>query len=251
MFSTKTKLISMQAIVLGGSGQVGLKLVEKLVQLPECSRITLVSRRPLDEYRTHEKINVRVVADMDNIAELDFDNHNAAFMLMGLGQPSKHTKDELERVDALIPIAFARACQRNKVPHMSVLSAVGADASAQYSNVTKTAAGGGWYCHVKGIMEDGKGKGKMEHGIKAMAFESVVIVQPAGIYPGNNNTPSFFGWLNEKLNPILPGKFETASSWAIAECMVQNMKQQLAGCIQGTKVICGGKDIKASSPQSA
>jgi hypothetical protein len=74
----------------------------------------------------------------------------------------------------------------------------------------------------------------------------VGIFQPAGIYPGNSNTPSLVGQLNAFLNPILPGAFETASSQQIADSMVQHMKQQLAGTLTGQKTVAGGKAIKDS-----
>jgi len=238
MSFTATKL-GLQAIVLGGSGQVGSKLLSALQKLPECSKVTVLSRRPLDDF-SDDKIKVEVI-DYDSLGESKMDaifkSHNAAFMMMGVGASSKSNKDELERIDADIPIAFAQACARNDVQHMSVLSAVGADPTAKYSNITKTAAGGGWYSYCKG---------KMEEGIKALPFESVVIVRPAAIYPGNNNTPSALGWINAKLNPILPGRFETASSQDIAESMVTLMKQQVAKVLQGTKVIDGGKAVKDS-----
>jgi uncharacterized protein YbjT (DUF2867 family) len=229
--------------VLGGSGQVGSKLVSKLLQLPrsECSKITLLSRRSLDNVGADERIAVKIV-DLDKLgdkASMDdvFKGHNCAFMLMGVGQPSKVSKEELEKIDADIPIAFADACNRNGVKHMSVLSAVGGDSKAKYSSITKTAAGGGWsaYC-----------KGKMEDGIKAMPFTSISIIQPAGIYPGNKNTPSMLGKLNELLNPVIPGKFETSSSTQIAESMVKHMKEQIASKWNGVKLVTGGKAIKDS-----
>ena len=156
---------------------------------------------------------------------------------MGIGQPRKASQEEVERIDADIPILFSEACTRNKVEHMSVLSAYGADPKATYSSWTGTGAGGGWYNYCKG---------KMEEGIKALPFASIGIFQPAGIYPGNSNTPSLVGQLNAFLNPILPGAFETASSEQIADSMVQLMKKQLAGIVTGQKTVTGGKAIKDS-----
>jgi uncharacterized protein YbjT (DUF2867 family) len=245
----------MQAIVLGGSGQVGSRLVTSLLRLSpeECSKITLISRRPLDEFQNDDRVSVQIV-DYANLSKGDesssssmdlmFQDHNSAFMLMGIGEPRKATsQEELERVDADIPIAFSAACARNGVKHMSVLSAIGADSKQTYSRWTTTAAGGGWYSYCKG---------KMEEGIQALPFESVLFFQPAGIYPGNENTPSLVGKLNALLNPILPGRFETASSEQIADSMVKLMKEQLLDSSSNSKwtgsnnTITGGQAIKNS-----
>jgi uncharacterized protein YbjT (DUF2867 family) len=242
MFST-AKVKKMQAVVLGGSGQVGSKLVASLQRLSrdECGKITLISRRPLDGFDGDDRVAVQVV-DYDKLGDASvvdtiLQNHNAAFMLMGVGQPRKASQEEVERIDADIPIRFSEACTRDKVEHISVLSAYGADPKATYSSWTGTGAGGGWYNYCKG---------KMEEGIKALPFASVGIFQPAGIYPGNSNTPSLVGQLNAFFNPILPGAFETASSEQIADSMVQHMKQQLAGTLTGHKTVTGGKVIKDS-----
>jgi hypothetical protein len=195
----------------------------------------------LDDFKNDDRVSVQIV-EFDNLedksADSIFKDHNAAFMLMGIGQARKASKEELERIDADVPIAFSAACARNGVKHMSVLSTVGADSKQNYSRWTDTAAGGGWYCFCKG---------KMEEGIKALtSFQSVLFFQPAAIYPGNDNTPSLVGKLNALLNPILPGQFETASSEQIAQSMVKHMKEQLDSKLTGSNAITGGKAIKDS-----
>jgi uncharacterized protein YbjT (DUF2867 family) len=157
-------------------------------------------------------------------------------MLMGVGEARKVSQLELERIDADIPIAFAKMCHQNGgVQHISVLSALGANSHRQYSRWTGTAAGGGWYAHCKG---------KMEEGIQTLPFASVTILRPAVIFPGNVNTPSLVGRFNETLNPILPGPLQTVSSMQIAQCMVEQMQQQVAGDWCGVKVVAGGQAIK-------
>lgn len=70
---------------------------------------------------------------------------------MGIGQPSKVTREELERVDLTIPTAFATASKAaGCVRHISLLSSVGADAEAKPSRLMGTAAGGGLYLRIKG-----------------------------------------------------------------------------------------------------
>jgi hypothetical protein len=78
----------------------------------------------------------------------------------------------------------------------------------------------------------------------AASVSSVTILRPAVIFPGNVNTPSLVGRFNEMLNPILPGSLQTVSSVQIAQCMVEQMQQQVAGDWRGVKVIAGGQAIK-------
>lgn len=52
-------------------------------------------------------------------------NHDVAFMTLGIGRASKASKDELMKVDALVPVAFAKAAKAANINHFSLLSAVG------------------------------------------------------------------------------------------------------------------------------
>lgn len=230
---------SIKAVILGGSGNVGKQVVSALCAStdPEYS-VTLISRRPLPEFDNNSgnnsKVKVRVVENMDKLEAEDLQGFDAGFMLMGIGKASQASKEELLRVDCSVPVAFATACKKGGVHHFSSLSSVDADITQQYSPFTKSGAGGGWYLHVKGAMEE---------GVTAQNFRSAAFFRPAGIYPGNDNTPSTFGWLNEKLNWLLPAKYVTAGTTVIADAMVVTMKAQLSGTITGCKVVDGGQAI--------
>lgn len=69
---------------------------------------------------------------------------------LGIGKSSQATAEELERVDVTLPSAFARSLKAANVHHVALLTAVGADITAKPSAITKTAAGGGLYNHLKG-----------------------------------------------------------------------------------------------------
>lgn len=60
-----------------------------------------------------------------------------AFCTLGVGQPSKVSKEELHRVDVEYSSAFAQACRQAGVEHISLLTAVNtsADSSLYYSRV--------------------------------------------------------------------------------------------------------------------
>ena len=84
----------------------------------------------------------------------------------------------------------------------------------------------------------------MEDSVRNEVFTSTLFFRPAVIYPGNDNTPNGFGWLNEKLNWLLPGVYNTVGSEEIAQAMVNQMAQQLAGDVVGVKAVDGGADIR-------
>eukprot|EP01013_Petalomonas_cantuscygni_P010139 TRINITY_DN23134_c0_g1_i1.p1 TRINITY_DN23134_c0_g1~~TRINITY_DN23134_c0_g1_i1.p1 ORF type:complete len:237 (+),score=28.01 TRINITY_DN23134_c0_g1_i1:110-820(+) len=223
----------MRAVVLGGSGQVGSRLVAMLRDSSDVERITLISRRPLPEFEQDSRIEVRVVDPLDRVDSADLTGHNTAFMMLGFGKASTATKEDLLRVDATIPVAFANACRSSGVSRFAALSAVGSDASATWSSITRTGAGGGWYNHCKGIMEE---------GVLRAGFERVGIIRPAGIYPGNDNTPATFGWLVSKAQCMMPQRFENASADEVAGATLAAVRESSSA---GTQVIVdGGRAVK-------
>ena len=96
----------------------------------------------------------------------------------------------------------------------------------------------GWYSHVKGTMED---------EIEKKGFISLALFRPAMIYPGNENSPASFGWLNQKLNWLLPNAFNTASCTDIAQGMDFTMRKQIRGTITGKVVMDGGRAVVESA----
>jgi nucleoside-diphosphate-sugar epimerase len=132
-----------RAVVLGGSGNVGARLVHLLSQ-PESvySSVTLISRRSLPQFENSPKITVKVFDDLSRLDDETFGTHDVGFMLLGAGKPSQISKDDLFQIDCAIPANFAQACKRNGVQHLSALSSLGADSTQKYSWLTKSAAGG-------------------------------------------------------------------------------------------------------------
>jgi hypothetical protein len=92
----------------------------------------------------------------------------------------------------------------------------------------------GWSSHVKGTMED---------EMKKKEFKSLAIFSPAAIYPGNDNTPSTFGWLNQQLNWVIPGAYNTVSAANIGLGMDLLMRKQVKGEVAGTVNVSGGEAI--------
>ena len=57
---------------------------------------------------------------------------------MGVGRPSKSTKEVIMQVDCDLPIAFANAAKATGTQHFSTLSAVGSDVTVNQYLVMNT-----------------------------------------------------------------------------------------------------------------
>jgi nucleoside-diphosphate-sugar epimerase len=141
---------SLRALILGGSGNVGSRLVQQLLNTEHCpcsfTSITLISRRPLPQYDDHllssNLLNIRIIEDLNKLDHEISGNYDVGFMLLGAGKPSQLSKEELAEIDRDIPVKFGQYCAKSGVRHMSILSSLGADQTQKYSWLTKTAAGG-------------------------------------------------------------------------------------------------------------
>lgn len=131
-----------RAVFLGSSGAVGSLLLDELLASPACSEVQVVVRRP-SARGAHPKIIPRVVDFERYLSSLSF-NSEVAFCTMGVGEPSKVSKEQLWKVDVEFALAFARCCHASGVKHISLLTAAGADPKSRSH-----------YFKVKGAVEEG------------------------------------------------------------------------------------------------
>lgn len=198
-----------KAAVLGGSGSVGKHVLKNLLADSQCEKVVLVSRRELDDLKALDpkRVEVEVCDPLDNVNESNLKGSTVAFCTVGHGSSKKASKEDLLRVDAEIPGAFANACAKAGVTHYCLMTAVGADESAKWSFLTRTAAGGGYYNHVKGVAE----RLTTEAGIPY-----TYVAQPAMLL-GSPHTPKVLTFVP---NAILPRKMSSANVADIAKGMV-------------------------------
>eukprot|EP00904_Undaria_pinnatifida_P013794 jgi/Undpi1/9545/HiC_scaffold_27.g12001.m1 len=131
---------------------------------------------------------------------------------MGVGKPSKVSREELERVDLAIPTAFAKASRdAGCVRHISLLSSVGADASLKPGRLTGTTAGGGMYLGTKG---------KVEKNFEDVGLESAAFFRPAMLI-GNANTPGWGPLASKLVTWMLPKKYKEIHIEALGGAMVK------------------------------
>jgi uncharacterized protein YbjT (DUF2867 family) len=178
----------LSVVMLGASGAVGGHVVRQLTTFAELQRLTLLVRHSLAA-PTHSAIEQHVV---DVINPSSYQNHlpshNAAICTLGMGQPSKFSKEEFVRVDKDAVLAFAVACKQAGVRHFELLSAVGANAKSRF-----------FYLRIKGELED---------GLKAIGFERLSLFEPSMILTPTNRyglSQAIVLKVWPLLNPLLVG----------------------------------------------
>eukprot|EP00579_Thalassiosira_antarctica_P007771 CAMPEP_0201891076 /NCGR_PEP_ID=MMETSP0902-20130614/33596_1 /ASSEMBLY_ACC=CAM_ASM_000551 /TAXON_ID=420261 /ORGANISM="Thalassiosira antarctica, Strain CCMP982" /LENGTH=229 /DNA_ID=CAMNT_0048422127 /DNA_START=85 /DNA_END=774 /DNA_ORIENTATION=+ len=220
------------AAVLGGSGSVGKHVLKSLLADPQCQKVVLVSRRALDDLKSidPERIRIEVCNPLDDMSKADLSGAQVAFCTIGHGSSRKSTKEDLLRVDATIPGEFATRCKASGVSHYCVMTAVGADESSKWSAITKSAAGGGWYNHVKGVAERLTIEARLPY---------LMIAQPGALL-GSPHTPSI---LNFVPNAFFPQKYSSAHIADIAGGMVRATTNAYQNETSGVFTVSGGVPI--------
>eukprot|EP00299_Pterocystis_sp_00344_P005748 c17487_g1_i1.p1 GENE.c17487_g1_i1~~c17487_g1_i1.p1 ORF type:complete len:250 (+),score=42.04 c17487_g1_i1:1-750(+) len=219
--------------VLGGSGNVGKAIVRHLVEDSSCSRVVLIGRREVEEFKSTPKVQQHIV-DMNQLRNesevvLKKEGVQACFVAMGVGKPREVSASELENIDVTLPTEFAIAAKSAGVTHMSLLTSAAADINHKPSRLTGTSAGGGLYLHLKG---------KVEENFKSQGFSSLSIFRP-GTLLGNSNTPGFLDWFAPKIRCVLPENYRDIHINDLGGVMVLDAKVALASASNATKTYEG------------
>jgi uncharacterized protein YbjT (DUF2867 family) len=173
-------------VMTGATGAVGSICARQLAAMPEVARLTLIGRRPAEGVA-----GLAVVQHIANVTDASaypplVRGHTAAVCTLGVGQPSKVSREEFLRIDKQAALAFAVACRAAGVQHFSLLCSVGANARS--SN---------YYLRAKG---------ELEEDLIALAFPRLSLFEPSVILTPTNRYGISQGlllavmpWLNELL----------------------------------------------------
>ncbi|CTQ51370.1 NAD(P)H-binding protein [Jannaschia donghaensis] len=175
----------MNIVMIGATGAVGGHCAGVLAR---DATLTTLGRRTVDGLAaTQHTIDL---ADPASYAA-HLAGQDAAICCLGVGEPSKVSRDTLRRIDHDIPLAFAIACQAAGVRGFSILSSVGAHAGSR-NFILRT-------------------KGQLEDGLRDLAFERISLFHPSMILTPTNRygftqavTLAVWPWLT----PILRGPLE-------------------------------------------
>lgn len=160
------KNMSMKSIIhLGASGAVGTEVLKELQNNNKISKYTLLGRRTLEVF--DERISQKQISIFDaNSYEKFIAGHDVAICTLGVGQPTKISKEEFIKIDKQAVIDFAIACKNNGVKHFQLLASVGIDSTSS-----------SFYLKQKGILVD---------ALKALQFDRLSIFMPSMILTPTN-----------------------------------------------------------------
>jgi len=128
------------ALIFGCTGMVGSSCLHKLLENPQYSRVTAISRRPLAV--THSKLH-SIVTDFDTLSEEALSvKADHVFCAMGSTRRKAGSKKAFLKSDYEYPYKLAEIALKNGAQGFYLVSAVGADASSML-----------FYSQVKGKLE--------------------------------------------------------------------------------------------------
>jgi uncharacterized protein YbjT (DUF2867 family) len=175
------------ALVAGGSGLVGSKLLPLLLQSPQYTRVHALSRRPLplDHARLANRV-VRFEASLQ--AQLKGLQCQDAFCCLGTTIRDAGSQAAFRAVDHDLVLEFSQLALSSGAERLVVVSSVGANPASK-----------NFYLRVKG---------EMEKALEALRFRALDIMQPSLLLGSRRELrPLELGaqvgmWL---LNPLLLG----------------------------------------------
>ena len=152
------KIKDKHAIVIGATGLVGQALVWELQQADDFKSITVVVRKPLDQFNIYEKVTQVVLNDFLLFQFNDGVNYTHAFSCLGSTIKQAGSKASFYAIDYQINAHFADLI-KNKNIHFLLVSAIGAN---HHSPI--------FYNRVKG---------ELENYVKTLALNKLSIFQPS------------------------------------------------------------------------
>ena len=153
-------------VMIGATGAVGSQTVHALLNMPEIERLTLLGRRPLADLDSKIVHQQKVdLFDAASYSEL-LNGHDSAICTLGVGQPSKMSKEDFLKIDKLAVLDFARECKKAGVKHFELLASVGIRAKSS-----------SFYLRTKG---------ELVEALQKMNFERLSVFQPSMILTPDN-----------------------------------------------------------------
>lgn len=158
----------MKAIVIGATGAVGKDLVEELLSRREYEKIITFTRRPLDI--KSEKIESCII-DFDRPSDwAHLVKGDVLFSALGTSLKQAGSKEAQYRIDHDYQLSFAKAARKNGVPHVVLVSSLGANRSSSI-----------FYLKLKGLIE---------RDVEALQFPQLSILRPPSLIRKHAKRPA-------------------------------------------------------------
>ncbi len=201
------------ALVAGGSGLVGSRLLRVLADAPEYGRVLALSRRPLSF--EHPRLANRVTRFESLEQELRGLKCDDAYCCLGTTLRAAGSEAAFRAVDHDLVLAFARLARQAGAQRFVVVSAVGADPAARFL-----------YLRVKGATEK---------DLEALRFPALDLMQPALLLGARRDfrlAEALAALVAPLLNPLLVGRlaaWRALDAAELAQAMLAVMRRGLRG----------------------
>jgi uncharacterized protein YbjT (DUF2867 family) len=186
-----------------------------LATMTDVEQVTLLGRRPLEGMPTDK--TTQAVIDVFDPTSYDaaLPGHEAAICTLGVGQPSKISKDDFVRIDKVAVLEFATSCRDAGIHHFQLLGSVGANPASR-----------SFYLRTKG---------ELEEGLMGLGFERLSLFRPSMILTPTNRyglsqalTLAVWPWLR----PLLIGglrKYRGIEVDRLGKAMALNLRSGGSG----------------------
>jgi len=179
------KLGMRSAIVVGATGLTGSSLIEQLCENDEYVSVIVIARREL-QYK-HPKLEVKI-RNFDTLEEKDIEFAHELYCCLGTTIKKAGAREAFEKVDFEYPLAIASLAKKQGIPHMLVITAMGANEQSRF-----------YYNRVKG---------KLENALIELGLQRLSIIRPS-LLVGQREEFRLGEKVGEKLlklaNPLLIG----------------------------------------------
>ena len=149
----------MKAIVIGATGAVGKELVRALLDDAHYTEVAVFVRR--DPGVTHPKLTAHVINFEQPDTWRALVTGDVLFSALGTSLKQAGSKEAQRRIDYDYQHMFAEAAHANGVPHLVLLSSLGADSRSSI-----------FYLRLKGELDD---------AVQRLGFDTVHIVRPPSL----------------------------------------------------------------------
>jgi uncharacterized protein YbjT (DUF2867 family) len=191
------------ALVAGGTGLIGRKLIELICENPDFGHVLHVGRR--SSGLNHHKLSENLGADM-SAADISGSGVDVAFCCLGTTMARAGSKEAFYAVDHDLCVSFGLLAQLHGATLMIMVSSLGADAGS-----------GNYYLRVKG---------ETERDLAALGFRRFVAVRPSLLLgPRSESRPGERAGqvLMGVLNPLFVGslkRYKAITAGQVAQAMV-------------------------------
>ena len=158
--------MSKSIVFMGASGAVGSAALENILSFSGINKLLLLGRRK-PNVADNRNLDQQIIDIADSTTYKGYINDfDTAICTLGVGEPSKISKDDFVKIDKTAVLDFAIVCKTNGVKHFQLLSSVGVSTSSR-SFFLRT-------------------KGELIEALEELNFDRLSIFQPSMILTPTN-----------------------------------------------------------------